>query len=120
MAVAFQAAGALAATATLPQLDLVAPTLAADDIMIAAINAKACSATVNVVACGVFSTRTPRFCAASSSTLSKPTPARTINFKFVAAAINAASALVPLQPRLSAWCLSARHLRFRRQAVRSY
>ena len=40
MAISFVAAGALAATVTLPELSIVAPTLAADDIMIAAINAK--------------------------------------------------------------------------------
>lgn len=40
MPVSFQAAGAITGTVTLPQLTIVAPTLAADDIMIAAINAK--------------------------------------------------------------------------------
>ena len=40
MAVAFVAAGALAATVTLPQLSLVAPTLAVNDIMVSYINAK--------------------------------------------------------------------------------
>ena len=40
MAVSFQAAGALVGTVTLPQLSIVAPTCAADDILIAAINAK--------------------------------------------------------------------------------
>ena len=40
MAVAFVAAGALAGTATLAELSLVAPTCSVDDILIAAINAK--------------------------------------------------------------------------------
>lgn len=40
MAVSFVAAGAIVGTVTLPQLTIVAPTLAADDIMVAAINAK--------------------------------------------------------------------------------
>lgn len=40
MPVAFVAAGALAATVTLPQLSIIAPTLSVDDIMVAAINAK--------------------------------------------------------------------------------
>lgn len=40
MAVSFVAAGAIVGTVTLPQLSIVAPTLVADDIMIAAINAK--------------------------------------------------------------------------------
>ena len=40
MAVSFVAAGAIIGTVTLPQLDIVAPALAVDDIMIAQINAK--------------------------------------------------------------------------------
>lgn len=40
MAIDFVAAGALAGTVTLPQLSLVAPTCVANDILIAAINAK--------------------------------------------------------------------------------
>ena len=49
-------------------------------------SAIACSAALMMLDCGAFTTITPRRVAASTSTLSRPMPARATTFRFVAAA----------------------------------
>src|SRR5271170_3808767 len=61
------------------------------------IRAIVCSATLTAFPPGVFITRTPRFVAASTSTLSTPTPARPITRSFDAFPSSAAVALVALR-----------------------
>ena len=54
-----------------------------------------CSAAETTVASGAFATTMPRLVAASTSTLSSPTPARPMTFSRVACAISSASSVVP-------------------------
>jgi len=49
-------------------------------------SAIACSAALMMFDCGAFTTMTPRRVAASTSTLSRPMPARATTFRFAAAA----------------------------------
>lgn len=61
----------------------------------ASIIAKACSAAAIVLPSGELTTSTPRWVAASTSTLSTPTPARPMIFNRVAASMMAAVTWVP-------------------------
>ena len=54
-----------------------------------------CSAAETTVASGAFATTIPRRVAASTSTLSTPTPARPITFRRLARSISSASSVVP-------------------------
>ena len=65
--------------------------------LMASIRARVCSAVAMLFPCGVFITIMPRRVAASTSTLSIPTPARPITFSLVAAEITSASGLHPLR-----------------------
>ncbi len=53
-----------------------------------------CSAAETMFDSGAFATTIPRRVAASTSTLSTPTPARPITFRFVAASISSAVSFV--------------------------
>ena len=53
-----------------------------------------CSAAETMFDSGAFATTMPRRVAASTSTLSTPTPARPITFRFVATAISSAVSFV--------------------------
>ncbi len=66
-------------------------TLRASDSIMAIV----CSAADMMLAEGVFITRMPRRVAALTSTLSTPTPARPITFKFFPASTTSAVTLVP-------------------------
>ena len=68
----------------------------------ASISATASSAVAMELPPGEFMTRTPRRVAAWRSTLSTPTPARPITFRFRAASITCAFIWLPLRTRI-AW-----------------
>jgi hypothetical protein len=63
----------------------------------ASINANACSAADMTFDCGAFTTMTPRRVAASTSTLSRPIPARATTRRFVAASSTSAVTRVALR-----------------------
>ena len=63
--------------------------------------ATASSAVDTVLPPGEFMTRTPRRVAAARSTLSTPTPARPMTFRFFAASITSAFIWLPLRTRMA-------------------
>ena len=70
-------------------------------------NATASSAAETILLVGAFTTNTPAPVAAGMSTLSRPTPARAIIFKFGAAAIACASNFVAERTRTAVACANA-------------
>ena len=66
-------------------------------------SASVCSAAVTTFDCGAFATMIPRLVAASTSTLSTPTPARPIARRFVACSISSAVSFVAERIRMPSY-----------------